>query len=40
MPRSFVFNIDLIQGFYLIDGNPRGQKYTDIRAGFWYAFSR
>lgn len=40
MPRSLVFSIDLLQGFYLIDGNPRGQKYTDIRAGFWYAFSR
>ncbi|MCP5113328.1 MAG: hypothetical protein GY953_21050, partial [bacterium] len=40
MPRSLIFSIDLLQGYYLKEGHPRGRKYSDIRAGFWYAFSR
>lgn len=40
MPRSMVFTVDLLRGFYLLKNNPRGPRYTDIRAGIWYAFSK
>jgi len=40
MPKSLVFSIDLLRGRYLLEGAPWGRSYYDIRAGFWYAFTR
>lgn len=36
-----VFSINAVRGNYLIrEGNPRGPMFYDLRAGFWYAFTR
>lgn len=41
-PRwPLLFSVDALQGGYLVnEGNPRGPRFTDLRAGVWYAFSR
>ncbi len=41
MPASWVFSINALRGAYAIEkGNPWGRKYSDLRAGFWYAVTR
>jgi tetratricopeptide (TPR) repeat protein len=41
MPASWVFSINALRGVYAIaEGNPWGRRYTDLRAGFWYAVTR
>jgi len=41
MPRPWVFSFSVLRGAYLIrEGNPWGRRYTDYRAGIWYAFTR
>jgi Tfp pilus assembly protein PilF len=40
MPSSYV-TLNLLRGAYLINtDNPRRPNFTDVRAGFWYAFTR
>lgn len=41
-PRwPLLFSVDALRGGYLVnEGNPRGPRFTDLRAGVWYAFSR
>jgi hypothetical protein len=40
LPSSYV-TVNLLRGAYLInEGNPRRPNFTDLRMGFWYAFSR
>jgi hypothetical protein len=41
LPPSLVFSVHLLRGVYTLnDGNPRGPNFVDLRAGFWYAFTR
>ncbi|MGI8743815.1 MAG: tetratricopeptide repeat protein [Bryobacteraceae bacterium] len=41
MPKSMVFSVNFLRGAYTInEGNPRKPNYFDLRAGFWYAFTR
>jgi Flp pilus assembly protein TadD len=40
LPRGVVFSVNAVRGNYLIlQGNPRGPVFYDLRAGFWYAFT-
>jgi len=41
LPPSLVFSVNLLRGVYTrnID-NPRRPNFFDLRAGFWYAFTR
>jgi hypothetical protein len=40
MPQGLSFTVNGLQGTYLVkEGNPRGPKFYDLRAGFWYAFT-
>ena len=40
LPPSLVFSVNLLEGKYLFNlGNPGGPTFTDLRAGFWYAFT-
>ncbi len=40
-PSSMVFSVNATRGNYLVqEGNPRGPIFYDLRAGFWYAFTR
>jgi tetratricopeptide (TPR) repeat protein len=39
VPPAF-FTVNLLRGAYLInESNPRRPNFTDLRAGFWYAFT-
>ena len=41
LPPALVFSVNLLRGVYTRnEGNPRGPNYNDLRAGFWYAFTR
>jgi len=41
LPPAMVFSVDVLRGQYLIlQGNPNPTRFHDVRAGFWYAFSR
>ena len=41
MPPGLSFSVNALQGRYLLsEDNPLGRRYTDIRAGLWYAFTR
>lgn len=41
MPKSLLFSVNFLRGVYLVnEGNPRRPNYYDVRAGFWYAFTR
>ena len=41
MPPSWIFSVNVLHGVYTLnEGNPRRPNYYDIRAGFWYAFTR
>jgi hypothetical protein len=31
---------NLLRGAYLIDNPSRRKSFNDVRAGFWYAFTR
>jgi hypothetical protein len=36
-----LFSISFLRGAYTEnEGNPRRPNYYDVRAGFWYAFTR
>jgi Flp pilus assembly protein TadD len=40
LPRGVSFSVNAVRGNYLIvQGNPRGPVFYDLRAGFWYAFT-
>src|SRR3954462_5856942 len=40
LPVSY-FTVNFMRGAYLVNrDNPRRPNFTDLRAGFWYAFSR
>jgi Tfp pilus assembly protein PilF len=40
MPPALSLTVSALRGNYLIqEGNPRGPRYNDIRAGLWYAFT-
>ena len=40
-PQSLVFSLSVMRGFYTYnEGNPRRPNFFDVRAGFWYAFTR
>ncbi len=41
-PLPAVFSVNLMRGAYTYNNedNPRGPKFTDVRAGLWYAFTR
>ena len=39
-PSSTYFTVNVLRGSYMLKaGNPKGPKFDDLRAGFWYAFS-
>jgi len=41
LPPALVFSVHLLRGVYTLNaGNPRGPNFFDLRAGFWYAFTR
>jgi Tfp pilus assembly protein PilF len=41
MPPALLFSISALQGHYSIrEGNVYGPTFRDLRAGFWYAFTR
>ena len=41
LPESLAFSVNLLRGAYTRNaGNPRGPDFVDVRAGFWYAFTR
>ncbi|HOQ45357.1 MAG TPA: tetratricopeptide repeat protein [Bryobacteraceae bacterium] len=41
LPPSLVFSVNLLRGVYTNNaGNPRDPNFFELRAGFWYAFSR
>ncbi len=41
LPPAMAFSVDLLRGAHTINrGNPRSPNYYDVRAGFWYVFSR
>ena len=41
MPKSMLFSVNLLRGVYTVNqGNPRRPNFWDVRAGFWYAFTR
>ena len=40
MPKSLVFTANYMRGNYLVnEGNPGASNFTDVRTGFWYAFT-
>lgn len=39
MPSAMYFTANYLRGNYTMQGAPGGQTFTDIRAGFWYAFT-
>ena len=41
MPKSMLFSVNFLRGVYTVNaGNPRRPNFWDVRAGFWYAFTR
>jgi hypothetical protein len=41
LPASSWVTLNLLRGSYLIGRfNPHPMTFTDLRAGFWYAFTR
>ncbi len=41
MPKSMLLSLNFLRGVYTVnDYNPRRPNYYDLRAGFWYAFTR
>jgi Flp pilus assembly protein TadD len=40
LPPALLFTVNAMRGSYLImDGNPQGPNFYDLRVGFWYAFT-
>jgi len=40
MPKSLAFTANYMRGNYLVnEGNPGASNFTDVRTGFWYAFT-
>jgi hypothetical protein len=40
-PRSLLFSVSVLRGVYTVNEyNPRRPNFFDLRAGFWYAFTR
>ena len=40
-PKSLLFSVNGLHGVYLTNtGNPLKPNFNDLRAGFWYAFTR
>ena len=40
-PRSLLFSVSFLRGVYTNnEDNPRRPNFFDLRAGFWYAFTR
>jgi len=41
LPKSMLFSVNFMRGVYTTNvGNPRRPNFYDLRAGFWYAFTR
>jgi hypothetical protein len=41
MPKSMLFSVSFLRGVYTDNqDNPRRPNFFDLRAGFWYAFTR
>ena len=41
MPSPWLLSVSVLRGIYRIrEDNPYGHQYNDLRAGFWYAFTR
>ncbi len=41
MPPALSLTVSALRGNYLVmEGNPHGPRYNDVRAGLWYAFTR
>jgi len=41
LPKSMSFSVNFLRGVYLVNlDNPRRPNFFDLRAGFWYAFTR
>jgi len=40
MPSSLYLTVNYLRGSYSVAGYEYGPTFTDIRAGFWYAFTR
>jgi len=40
-PQGMLFSVNLLRGVYTVNEyNPRRPNFFDLRAGFWYAFTR
>ena len=41
LPKSLLFSVNFLRGAYMVNtDNPRRPNFFDLRAGFWYAFTR
>jgi len=41
MPAGAIFSVNVLRGVYtIIEGNPWGRQYTDVRIGAWWAGTR
>ena len=41
LPKSMLFSVSFLRGAYTVNqDNPRRPNFFDLRAGFWYAFTR
>ena len=40
LAQSMYLTFNLLRGAYLIDNPSRRATFNDVRAGFWYAFTR
>jgi tetratricopeptide (TPR) repeat protein len=40
LPQSMYLTFNLLRGMYLIENPSRRSTFNDVRAGFWYAFTR
>jgi tetratricopeptide (TPR) repeat protein len=40
LPQSMYMTFNMLRGVYLIANPARGSEFNDLRAGFWYAFTR
>ena len=41
MPKSMLYSVNFLRGVYTVNEyNPRRPNFFDLRAGFWYAFTR
>ncbi len=41
LPKGMLLSVNFLRGVYLVnEDNPRRPNFFDLRAGFWYAFTR